>query len=637
MVIRVRGRWNGFQLIPRDVFSSNDGMDLPGPLIDSRFHWMDLDTGMIYVTEPRRPWDITSAQWVLDWKKRQCIRKANADNTTVTVIDPHSNLFKNLTSVFEDFELKRHMLVYQMPGDNTAKASSELHHTKGLVISLERLNLRFFVNRENRLYSPQLRCEIDRNQDAGTWYGLQSKIICRARDDKISRSILVPLGNILTQTTGNDVKTWIEPSGNYGTFRINTVLSRIDCVAEPLLLYTKALLHAYTSRVRPDPLTQRTATEVGCRNKTNDPWGLAFLLCPIAFDLHANMPLIKTLAAFGMYDELRQLPLPAPVQFKDFRPNEVPQLELLCKLVDPFRLPFVETEEHALMAFASNKTKKKLESARLIHETKSAQDANAFAQHMLKQWPTASPSVDGLGNGLLVNVTEAHAAIIPEWRRLHDNLQLSNFLDATQKILTSRASPDDYEPPAPVTARGHFPRPLRGTMVVPKLRDDLLSRNIDNLSPDDLRIMGAAQGRAQPPKKPTENSAQSDIAQERQQPVGQLHPGPSRNTLINKTAVTNELSTIISDFSETKSLVRQRYAEDLSQSLSAFKKLPPPRDFGRGTHDWKRSYRTLGHICFGKRASCYRSCVRSRRMTLSGQHGAPSGSRTGSSGRLLPR
>lgn len=42
---------------------------------------------------------------------------------------------------------------------------------------------------------------------------------------------------------------------------IDDVVGRLDCPQEPVLLYLKAQLHAYTSFVVPDPLTGRTGTE----------------------------------------------------------------------------------------------------------------------------------------------------------------------------------------------------------------------------------------------------------------------------------------------------------------------------------------------------------------------------------------
>jgi hypothetical protein len=50
-------------------------------------------------------------------------------------------------------------------------------------------------------------------------------------------------------------------NGNYGGFTINNVLGRLECPAEPRLLYLKAQFHAYISFVISDPLTKRTGSE----------------------------------------------------------------------------------------------------------------------------------------------------------------------------------------------------------------------------------------------------------------------------------------------------------------------------------------------------------------------------------------
>lgn len=49
--------------------------------------------------------------------------------------------------------------------------------------------------------------------------------------------------------------------GRYARYMIDNVLGRLHGPPEPLLLYTKAQLHAYTSFMIPDPLTGRTGTE----------------------------------------------------------------------------------------------------------------------------------------------------------------------------------------------------------------------------------------------------------------------------------------------------------------------------------------------------------------------------------------
>lgn len=154
-----------------------------------------------------------------------------------------------MTRILDSFENRDQILVYQPERRN-------------LAVELRRLNLTFHVNRNNRLQSPQLQCEIDQNQDAGTWYGLRSKLVCTSLTNPMHRSILVPLGGKLqAHSDGCHVAVRLTPTAKYGRFIINTTLGRIDCAPEPTLVFTKALLHACTSFILPDPLTGRTGTE----------------------------------------------------------------------------------------------------------------------------------------------------------------------------------------------------------------------------------------------------------------------------------------------------------------------------------------------------------------------------------------
>jgi len=71
----------------------------------------------------------------------------------------------------------------------------------------------------------------------------------------------VPFGRLSSTRSGHHVAIHVENNGVYGRFAINSVLGRIDCPAEPVLIYTKAMFHAYSSSVVADPLTGRTGTE----------------------------------------------------------------------------------------------------------------------------------------------------------------------------------------------------------------------------------------------------------------------------------------------------------------------------------------------------------------------------------------
>ena len=85
--------------------------------------------------------------------------------------------------------------------------------------------------------------------------------IARLGEPLRQRSIIVPIGETVCRRVRPHVEVNIKNDGIYATFMINEVLGRLDCPAEPRLLYLKAHLHAYTSYIIPDNLTGCTGTE----------------------------------------------------------------------------------------------------------------------------------------------------------------------------------------------------------------------------------------------------------------------------------------------------------------------------------------------------------------------------------------
>lgn len=253
--VRARVRDTVLELIPPQVFGGLDHFDLPASLVDNCVHWLDLRTRVIEIRQPPNIWKSNQSNWLLNFST------GHATRCTSTLVDPHSPLFQRIARTFEHFENRRHLTAFQPdPGK--------------LTVELRRLELSFLVNGNNLFESPQLRSEIDPNQDAGTWYGLNSKLVLRevvrVRDPvthclssvpQRQRSILVPMGDIRYIRHGPHISLFVANNGDYAKFTINDVLGRLDCPAEPRLLYLKAMYHAYTSFVLPDPLTSRTGTE----------------------------------------------------------------------------------------------------------------------------------------------------------------------------------------------------------------------------------------------------------------------------------------------------------------------------------------------------------------------------------------
>ncbi|RAK87649.1 hypothetical protein BO79DRAFT_246177 [Aspergillus costaricaensis CBS 115574] len=229
--------------IPRRIFSEGQSFDLPEPLVRDCVHWLDLGTGILEARRMPAIWIPRPANWKLNIKTRKAQR-----NKKSYLVDPNSSLATAIANIFLHFERPSMLTIYQPP-------------VKELSVELKRMNLTFHVNRRKLLQCPQLGAEIDPDQDAGTFYGLQSMLVLRNVHNRSQRSIITPLGKIHYQRHGIHVLVRKENDGFYARYVIDDILGRIHGPAEPRLLYTLAQLHAHTSFIMTDPLTARTGTE----------------------------------------------------------------------------------------------------------------------------------------------------------------------------------------------------------------------------------------------------------------------------------------------------------------------------------------------------------------------------------------
>ncbi|KAH9904538.1 hypothetical protein F4778DRAFT_66392 [Xylariomycetidae sp. FL2044] len=254
------------ELIPRHVFYGRNDFDLPASLVDECFHWLDIKSGILDIRKAPNIWQSSPNNWKLDIKSSICSRKAMIG--TQVLIDPYCPLFIRATRIFAGFELPRHLTLWQ-PTANQA-----------LLVDMMRMQLRWFVNKKGLLQSSHLQAEIDREQSVGTWFGFESKIVCRSVKDTSEQFILVPVGlEVKAEKQGCHIRSEVVLPifGNslYTRFMVNTTLGRLDCAAEPLLLYRKAEIHAVTSFILPDPLTGLTGTESALSalsSATSQPW-----------------------------------------------------------------------------------------------------------------------------------------------------------------------------------------------------------------------------------------------------------------------------------------------------------------------------------------------------------------------------
>ncbi|KAI0172821.1 hypothetical protein GGR52DRAFT_591328 [Hypoxylon sp. FL1284] len=276
-IVRVLNRERHLlELIPKGTFISPSSFDLPAELVDHCTHWLNLSTGCLEIRRAPEIWFKRPSDWEIDVRGRTATRK------NVRLVDPQSFEFALVAQSLQHFELPQKVTVYQ-PLAPKGRLSVELRH----------LELSFRVNNKNLLECRQLNMEIDPNQDAGTWYGLESKIVLRNVKSQ-ERSIIVPLSesDYSYSRQGMHVAVYINGANDYGKYKIDDILGRLTCPQEPRLLYTKALYHALTSFCLPDPLTGRTGTEEAfsiLRSGASQPW------TPLGHLTHVVLKALETL------------------------------------------------------------------------------------------------------------------------------------------------------------------------------------------------------------------------------------------------------------------------------------------------------------------------------------------------------
>lgn len=253
------------ELVPRDVFlskSPGDAPDLPLPLINDCVHWLDLDSQSIEIRSVATMWRFKQRNWIIDLRTSQAHRGL-WDRGHSLLVDPRSSIFNRIATIIEPFEHRSKMTVFQ-----PQKSNISLH--------LPGLELSFRVNSGGLLESQQLRAVVDSDQDAGTLYGIESKLVMRDSVVRDERSIIVAMGSAAIEQKNSHVRIRINHTGYYARFFINKVLGRLECASEPRLIYFKAYCHAVTAFVLPDPLTKRTGTDeaIHCLQSGNaQPWG----------------------------------------------------------------------------------------------------------------------------------------------------------------------------------------------------------------------------------------------------------------------------------------------------------------------------------------------------------------------------
>lgn len=286
-----------------------------------------------------------------------------------------------------------------------------------------------------------------------------------------------------------------------------------------------------------------------------------FLFAPISFRFDSKMDIIRSIIAFAIFDELKEMNLPMHREYNSFRPNMAPYLDYLVQLIKQYRIPPSEDDRDTLQQFLNSKALRKLREEKKRHEQKSDEDCRRLAQALLDQWPDPQPQVHGLDGNVLLDVDRALEALRPEWERLFRNMELSKHLETVQSVLNRRYCDDQYRTPTFIYSSESFPERIRGGEI-PNLTDDLMRQpGPDNFLPvPDFDLSPC----------PAQSVRLGPLAPEADGGGSSHDVGGPRTTIATATSY-DELDTIITEFMKSTSSVRRRYGEDLRQGLMALK------------------------------------------------------------------
>lgn len=763
LIIRARNDQTTMELIPPEIFRSreNNGVpDLPAPLIDNCVHWLNLQDGVLEIRSRSTMYRSKESDWHLD------LHTSRAKCGGTFLVDPASESFEEIAKIIAPFESRHFMIICQPK------------HPKSVRVLLPRNELSFFVNRNGLLESRQLRAMIDTNQDIGTFYGLENKLVLKDLANFRNRSVLVPMGCPTIRRHFNHLKAFVKPVGYFCKFTLNHELNRLDCPVEPRFIYLKALYHASTSGILADPLTGRTGVEeaLAClksgfsqpwspldpktygflsaiasftphreyypfelrsmqkvswnpeltalaqhddyypivrdicqqsdmlrtfdlhpmypdslpskgnthlldrarvRNhsfhradlipdpsikassatycakiresnklkRTNvlqavtllkewpqklpvlkdlmgvlqswtniqgfkepfekvslhdilnldfaanwgslvsycqqssvieDKFGLMFFFSYLSFSSTVDMSVVRTLIAFSVVKDFKQLIPPEWPLYTNFRDGIIPSVGMLTDLLDPCRIPYPGDDRTTFQFSLAPKMRRKLALQESRYMQRSADDCKQLADYFLGQWPCLEPTLVGFCNPVYVDLQMALEVIRPLWLQLYQNVELSKHIRQVQVILDKHHSDRKFDFVSNVDKAQHvfFVRTADGR--TPGLGDLLSSAGRQSYKPaSPVVALGKNPG-------PGQDLAFSSRWNSRV--IGDSNVSRQTDTVKNKSSLVTlenaspdilKLKSIIHRFVASKNPVRKKYGYDLQQSLEAFRAFKP--------------------------------------------------------------
>ncbi|CAG7937273.1 unnamed protein product [Penicillium salamii] len=180
-----------------------------------------------------------------------------------------------------------------------------------------------------------------------------------------------------------------------------------------------------------------------CRDcRTDNIAKVLFQLGLRAFGKGVNMTVLRVIVSFALFDDLQVLAYPPFPSFTDIREGEKPSADNILIRIIPFCRPYQGLRGKR----SRNVSKQAQKDAKEQYDLACTHECQKFADHLVKQWPSSAPSVDGFHLTYL-DIEKAMEAISFEWIRMYENLQLSDHIKEVQAVLNDHWAHMNDVPP----------------------------------------------------------------------------------------------------------------------------------------------------------------------------------------------
>ncbi len=225
--------------------------DLPVAFVNDYVHWLDVESQEIELRPRDQPMRSNLENWRIRYKLKGPSNMLLKDKTLVDIRSQTCNM---IVDIFGALEAVEHIHV-------------TLSNDQRLEVALPRYDLHFFLNHDGEFQCYELGKIVDPDQSVGALIGLKSRLVLSgilplAR--KHDRIILIPEGQVTLVQKGSHIEATItvqDPEIRILRYQIDATLHRLQGDGDMFSTIYKAYLHAVTSNMLPDPLTECTGTE----------------------------------------------------------------------------------------------------------------------------------------------------------------------------------------------------------------------------------------------------------------------------------------------------------------------------------------------------------------------------------------